>query len=312
MIAIPFQSAISPYADALEALTLDWVYRFDLYKNAALLRRLQAMKVGELAGRAFPNASFELLQIISDWRTWFYLLEDRIDDFVEDGTLADVENYCRRLLEVLNEPQSARDEPMEKGLADLWARTWQNANSEWMLRYIHSMENYLEGVTLEAEFRIHRQDPSLEEYLNARRKKIGGDVFIQFAELVENINLADAVRYHPIVHDLNAIGIDVLAWMNDILGLNRQRRAQDTMNAVLVLARERAIDAAAAVTIAAYFINDAVRAFDERTNRLPDFGKEDNEALQKYIGVWRSMMRGALDWAKSTGGKAVAELLQTA
>jgi hypothetical protein len=79
-LACPFPAAISPHAATIEAATIAWARHIGLIQGPADIQRLQQLQYGMLMARAYPHAALPALQLISDWNTWLFLLDDQCDE----------------------------------------------------------------------------------------------------------------------------------------------------------------------------------------------------------------------------------------
>src|SRR5262245_62925055 len=101
-LSCPFPSAINPHAIQAQQATIDWARRFRLLQRDAAYRRLNRLRYGMLMARAYPLAEPETLQIVTDWSTWLFLLDDQCD---EAGMGHDPEQLARlhtQFLDVLH------------------------------------------------------------------------------------------------------------------------------------------------------------------------------------------------------------------
>ena len=76
----PFPSAINPYATDAQQATIIWARRLRLLQRDTAYRRLDRRQYGMLMARAYPSAAPETLQIVTDWSTWLFLLDDQCDE----------------------------------------------------------------------------------------------------------------------------------------------------------------------------------------------------------------------------------------
>jgi 5-epi-alpha-selinene synthase len=188
-----------------------------------------------------------------------------------------------------------------RAFAGVAQRLHQRMTQRWVRRFVHTVEEYVEGTLWEAHNRAHGVTPDLATYL--RMRPLAGALFpyFQFADLSEGIALPIDVRKHPAVARLSAMAANVVVWSNDLFSLEKELRHHHMHNLAVVLQRERQLDLQAAIDQAAELHNAEVRSFIELEMQLPSFGPALDQALQRYVGVLRSWMRANLDWSFETG-----------
>ncbi len=76
----PFASTLNQHAEVAEQDTIEWADRFRLLEDLDVRQRLCDVRVGWLVSHAYPNASREGLQLLTDWTTWLFLQDDQCDE----------------------------------------------------------------------------------------------------------------------------------------------------------------------------------------------------------------------------------------
>ena len=127
-LSCPFPSVINPQAIQAQQATIAWARRFRLLQRDTAYRRLGRLQYGMLMARAYPSAPQEALQIVTDWSTWLFLLDDQCD---EAGIGQDPERlacFHTRLLDVLRGvPPDLSEEPLvhsSPAVTDETAKVW--------------------------------------------------------------------------------------------------------------------------------------------------------------------------------------------
>lgn len=298
----PFPPALNPQVEVVQAQTLAWVLRFRLVQRAAAYRRFCASRYGWLAARAYPLAGLEELQIVSDWNTWLFLLDDQCDEGGIGKQPARLRALFAGLLAVLQEaPYPAQDGPLASSLSDLWQRMSARATLAWKARFRRDAQEYFDACLWEATNRARRVTPTVKDYI-AMRPLTGGLITdVDLIDLTEHIDLPAAVRESALVQRLTQMANNVVCWSNDLISLSKEMRRSDVHNLVLAIQQERGCALQAAVDAAARLHDDEVRGFLELERHLPCYGAPIDQELGRYIAVLRAWMRGNLDWAADSG-----------
>ena len=114
------------------------------------------------------------------------------------------------------------------------------------------------------------------------------------------MELPNKVRANKTVQKLKLIANNIVAWSNDIIGLEWEMELGDVHNLVLVLQREHQLTLQEAINRAAELCNEEVRKFMDLESRRPSFGPVTDPKLQHYVLGLRYWMRGYIDWALET------------
>jgi 5-epi-alpha-selinene synthase len=308
----PFASTLNRHAEVVERDTIAWANRFHLLDDDDVRRRLCSVRVGWLVAHAYPNASCEGLQLLTDWTTWLFLQDDQCD---ENGIGKQPDRLAAlhaRSLEVLRGAQlTANDRALSHALLDLRQRMEQYHVEGWMPRFIRSFESSLNASIWEATNRQRGVIPDVATYMNKRAFTGGLYTHIVLQELTENLQLPAAVREHSVIQQLTRMTVNVVCWANDLFSLMKEINQGDVHNLVLSLQHKHPISLQEAVDRAAALHDTEVRAFIELALRVPSFGTEVDAELKRYIAILRSWMRGNLDWSYMSGRYPLPETITT-
>lgn len=298
----PFPSAVNRHADAVHQDTLAWAKHFNLITTTAAYQRFSAAQFGWLAARAYPDALREELQIVSDWNTWLFMLDDQCD---EGGIGKQPDQLAQLFASFVVLLQGGDDSvskiPLAQALVNLRQRLSQKATAAWMLRFIASTQDYFAACHWEATNRAHRIVPDVASYIAMRPLSGGLNTDVDLIDITERINLPPEVRTHPTIQALTLMANNVVCWSNDIFSLEKEMQRGDVHNLVLVLRHADHLTLQEAIDRAAAMHDAEVRAFIELAAMLPSFDPAINADLSRYVSILRSWMRGNLDWSHATG-----------
>ena len=189
-----------------------------------------------------PDTTAGLLNLITDWYVWVFYFDDHfLELFKRSGDLDAARDYLNALpafMPLNGEIAGSPANPVEAGLADLWARTIPARSSDWRARFAESTRNLLDESLWElANINADRvADPI--EYVEMRRK-VGGAPWS--ANLVEHACGAEvpaviaASRPMQVLRDTFADGVHL---RNDLFSYQREVHDEGELsNGVLVLER---------------------------------------------------------------------------
>jgi 5-epi-alpha-selinene synthase len=300
-LCCPFPSAINPHASQAQQTTIAWARRFSLLRRDAAYRRLNRLQYGMLIARAYPSAPQEALQIVTDWSTWLFLLDDQCD---EAGIGQDPEELAclhTRLLDILSgvSPHE-RDEPLVHGLWDLVTRLLAHAPEGWLERFSCSVAQYFAANVWEATNRRRGTIPDSASYCAMRLFTSAVYPCLLLIELTEGLHLPPEAYDHPYVQRLAEMTNNVISWANDIVSLEKELRQGDVHNLALILSHEQKLSLQAAVDRVGALHDAEVQTFITISQQLPSFSPVVDSELQRYVVGMRFWMRANLDWSLAT------------
>jgi hypothetical protein len=300
-LTCPFPSAINSYATEAQQATIAWARRLRLMQRDTAYRRLNRLQYGMLMARAYPSAAPETLQIVTDWSTWLFLLDDQCD---EAGMGHDPEQLVRlhtQFLAVLQGIPPGQDAgPLVHGLWDLHTRILAHAPEGWQGRFSRSVRQYFTANVWEATNRRRGQIPDAESYCAMRLFTSAVYPCLLLIELTEGLRLPSEVCDHPDVQRLSKMTNNVISWSNDIISLEKELRQGDVHNLALILSHEQKLSLQAAVNRVGALHDAEVYAFIALARRLPSFTPTVDADLQRYVSGMRFWMRANLDWSLGT------------
>jgi hypothetical protein len=271
------------------------------FRTEAQLKRFNAARFAWLTGRVHPDASYESILIVATYMSWLFMVDDLYDE-AELGRYPErLKAQHQELIERMKHPRPllGDESPVVVGLADIWERMRQRGSPRWAERFIQTFEGYAYACQWEAENRASHRVPPLAEYMEFRRHTSALYQFFSLVELVEQVTLTPEILEY--VHALEVRADDGVSWVNDMLSLDKEVRAGDVHNLVVVLQHEYGLSPQGAMDHAARLFNARMREYVELERKLPSYGLETDVALQRYLRGLRCWVRGNLDWSYESG-----------
>lgn len=298
----PFPSVINPHIETVQHQTIAWASRFRLIDSPQLQHRHNQAQFSRVVGRAYPNAAPADLRLVCDWNTALFVWDDCCDEAQLGRHPELLRARGSQLLDVLlGTAPSDPEDNLIQALANVGDRLRQRMPGSWVRRFVHHVQEYVEGTLWEAQNRVQGIVPDLATYMRMRQLAGALYAYFEFADLTEQIDLPIHIRKHPMVEQLKLMAANVVAWANDIFSLEKELRHGDVHNLVIALQREQQLTWQSAIDRTAELHNLEVSNFIELVTRLPVFGPAIDLPLQRYVGVLRSWMRGNIDWSCETG-----------
>jgi Terpene synthase family 2, C-terminal metal binding len=301
-LSCPFPELVSPFAEAIHEHTLDWVRQYRLVNEDKAFQRLRLSKFGWLAARAYPHAPRSRLEIVSDWNTWLFILDDQCDECglgKHPDQLSALHTRCLQTL--CGRKPDPMDLPLVYALHDIYRRLQPLASQAWLARFAKSASEYFEATFWEAQNRFYKHWPDMASYVRMRPYTGGLYTDIDLIEITEQISLPCIVRSHPRLNQLVVITNNVVCWSNDIISLKKELAHGDMHNLVLIMQHESNCSLQESLNRVKRLIDNQIRRFLLFETQLPSFGERTDPDVARFVAVLRSWMRGNLDWAYESG-----------
>ena len=297
----PFVPAVSPHVEAVQMLINQWMQARRYFRTEASFERFKAAQFALLTGRVHPYASFESILLVASYMSWLFMLDDLCDEASLGREPGRLRAQLDELIDRMKHPRPLRgnESPVVVGMVELWQRMLLRAAPGWVERFIQAFEGYAHACLWEASNRIRNRVPSLAEYIGYRRHTSAVYVFFALIELAEQVSLPAEVREH--LRPLEVRANDGVCWVNDMTSLDKELRAGDVHNLVMVLQHEHGLSVQTAMDRAGRLFDSRMHEYAELEERLPSFGAAIDVQVQSYLRGLRSWVRGNMDWSFESG-----------
>jgi germacradienol/geosmin synthase len=302
---LPYPARLNPNVDTARAHTKAWAHDMGILDPALGIwddDKLDAMDYGLLCAYTHPDASAPELDLVTDWYVWVFFFDDHfLETFKRSGDLAGAKAYLERLAAFMPvHPAGAPPEPenpVERGLADLWARTIPSMSAGWRGRFAESTRNLLDESLWELANINEGRIPNPIEYIEMRRK-VGGAPWS--ANLVEHAVGAEvppgiaATRPMRVLRDTFADGVHL---RNDLFSYEREVGDEGELsNGVLVFERFFGHDTQRAADAVNDLLTSRLRQFDNTalTELPPLFEEHGLDPLGRLAVL--AYVKGLQDW----------------
>jgi germacradienol/geosmin synthase len=245
---MPYPARLNPHLDSARQHSKAWARDMVMIEGSGIWDEatFDAHDYALLCAYTHPDCSAEELALVTDWYVWVFFFDDHfLDIFKRTGDMAGAKAYLDRLPPFMHdrstpgrtgadgaEPGNA----VERGLADLWARTVPSMSADWCVRFRESTRALLEESLWELGNINEGRLSNPVEYIEMRRK-VGGAPWS--ADLVEHAVGAEvpaaiaASRPMQVLKDTFADGVHL---RNDLFSYQREVEDEGELaNCVLVL-----------------------------------------------------------------------------
>lgn len=314
----PYQPAparLSPHADATHEHSRAWSREMGLFgfKDRWGERiwdeaRFESMRIPLMAAYCHPDAARKKLELVSDWYVWRFWFDDHFARvFKRPGAREQAKEYLARLrlftpVDSADTPSPAN--PAERGLADLWSRTFPGASPAWRRRFAASTQGLIQDRLRELENMRDRRVPNPIEYIGLRRSSGGAPWSAGLVEYTSAAEVPDRIAGTRAVRVLRDTFSDGVHLLNDLYSYQRETEEEGELdNGVLVLR----------TFLGCGTQESADRVNDLRTSRLRQFENitltelppvveecgldpEERGRVARYVQGLRDWQSGTCEW----------------
>jgi len=314
---MPFPVRVNPHLDEARRNTIDWARRTGLLEpqpgepasDVWDERRLAEFDFPLCMAGLNPDGSAQELDLGSQWLTWGTYWDDYFPAVY--GSRRDYAG-AKALVERLSQfmPLDASEAPavpataMERGLADLWARTAEPMTAAGRADLRRANEDMFEGCLWELANQIQNRIPDPVDYLEMRRKTFGSDLTMSLARLRHGERVPPEVFRSGAMQSLENSASDYACLLNDLFSYQKELEFEGELhNGVLVVQNFLDCDRPAALHITADLMNSRMRQFQHVVDaELPvvaddlDLDAEARARLGDYVEELRNWLAGILNW----------------
>ncbi|MGN9787419.1 terpene synthase family protein [Nonomuraea sp. ZG12] len=240
---LPYPARLNPHVEQARSHAKQWARAMGMLEGSGIWEEkdLDAHDYALLCAYTHPDCDGPELSLITDWYVWVFFFDDHfLEVFKRPGDRAGGKAYLDRLPAFMPmEPGAETPEPgnpVEAGLADLWARTVPGTSADWRARFAESTRNLLNESLWELSNINAGRVPNPVEYIEMRRK-VGGAPWS--AGLVEHAVGAEVPaviagsRPMRVLRDAFSDGVHL---RNDLFSYQRETGEEGELsNGVLVL-----------------------------------------------------------------------------
>ncbi|MFF8101405.1 germacradienol/geosmin synthase Cyc2 [Streptomyces sp. NPDC016640] len=177
---LPHPARLNPHVEQARAHSAAWAREMGMLEGSGVWERadLDAHDYGLLCACTHPDCDGPALSLVTDWYVWVFFFDDHfLEKFKRTrdrrGGRAHLDRLPLFMPADLAAPVPAPENPVEAGLADLWARTVPAMSADWRRRFALATENLLNESLWELSNIDEGRIANPVEYIEMRRK-VGG------------------------------------------------------------------------------------------------------------------------------------------
>lgn len=270
---------------------------------------LEAMDFPLLCAYTHPDASAQMLNLITDWYVWVFFFDDYfLERFKRPQDLAGAREHLDRLPQFmpadLSQARPEPDNPVERGLGELWTRTAPDRSEGWRRRFRESTSNLLDESLWELANIQGERMPNPIEYVEVRRKVGGAPWSANLVEHALGAEVPDRVagtRPLRVLRDTFADGVHL---RNDLFSYQRETEDEGEINnCVLVVERFYDLRPQRAADLTNDLLSSRLYQFENTAaTELPVLFEEhgldpaERDAVARYVKGLQDWQSGGHEW----------------
>ncbi|MER7199082.1 Geosmin synthase [Streptomyces sp. CB01635] len=239
---MPYQARLNPHLDEARAHSTQWAREMGMLEGSGIWEQsdLDAHDYGLLCAYTHPDCDGPALSLVTDWYVWVFFFDDHfLETFKRTMDREGGKAYLDRLPLFmpmdLSTPVPEPQNPVEAGLADLWARTVPAMSVDWRRRFAESTEHLLNESMWELSNINEGRISNPVEYIEMRRKVGGAPWSAGLVEYATSEVPASVAGSRPLRVLMETFS-DAVHLRNDLFSYQREVEDEGELsNGVLVL-----------------------------------------------------------------------------
>ncbi|MFF3319789.1 germacradienol/geosmin synthase [Streptomyces sp. NPDC003035] len=309
-IDLPYPLTLSPHHEEAKRLSVDWAERMGLLDDIWDRPMCEGFDLALCSAGLDPDATLEELELSAEWLTWGTYGDDYYPlVFGKPRDLIGAKQSTERFKSCMpvDDPAAGAAlavSPMERSLADLWARTAGPMGPEGRAQLRAAMDTMLDSWMWELHNQAQHRVPDPVDYIEMRRKTFGSDLTMQLCRLRHAGALPPGIFRSGAVRSLENSAADYAALLNDLFSYQKEVEVEgEVHNGVLVLQTFFDCDYPTAVAMVDDLMRGRLRQFEHvKKHELPmlyeDFAlnAEGRAAFEAYVRELEDWLAGILNW----------------
>ena len=314
---MPFKTWVNANLDAARRNSKEWARRMGMLDTLPGIpgayiwddHKFDVADVALCGAMIHPNASGPELDLTAGWLVWGTYADDYFPAFYGNTRdMVGAKVFNARLSAFMPDDPSTLTtvptNPVERGLADLWARTAGPMPPDARNHFRRAIQEMTESWLWELANQMQNRIPDPVDYVEMRRKTFGSDLTMSLCRLAHAHGIPPKLLRSRVMRSLEDSTADYACLTNDVFSYQKEIEFEGELNnGVLVVQRFLDMDAPQAVEVVNNLMTARMRQFEhiialELPILVEDFGLDDKarERLGRYVEQLQQWMAGVLRW----------------
>ncbi|WP_370409644.1 germacradienol/geosmin synthase [Streptomyces fradiae] len=309
---LPYPLTLNPHHAGAKRRSEEWAERMGLLDDIWDRRMLAGFDLALCAAGIDPDATEEELDLATGWLLWGTYADDYYPIvFGRPRNLPGAKRQTDRLKSVLSHTGPATafssDHPLERSLADLWARTTAPMDEAARTRLRGSVETMLDSWMWELLNVAQHRVPDPVDYIEMRRHTFGSELTMLLARLRRTETLPPELFDTGTVRALEGSVMDYGALINDLFSYQKEIEVEGELhNLVLVAQTFFGCDYPTAMRMVDDLMRGRLSQYEHvKKHEVPllyaDFGLDatGRAAFEAYLRELEDWLAAILHWHRS-------------
>ena len=310
----PYPARLNPHLQLARVHSRAWAYEMGILgpqDDAGSViwdeETFDAHDYALLCAYTHPDCPGPELDLVTDWYVWVFFFDDHfLETFKRTKDMSGAREYLGRLeafmpvdppdsLATVAAPEPTN--PVEAGLANLWARTVPAMSTHWRRRFADTTRDLLLESLWELANLTQARIANPIEYVEMRRKVGGAPWSACLVEHAASAEIPPSIAGTRPVRVLTDTFADGVHLRNDLFSYQRETESEgEVNNAVLVTERFFGIDTQAAANTVNDLLTSRLQQFENTAaTELPPLFEEHAVAGPERLAVL-AYVKGLQDW----------------
>ncbi|PTL82888.1 family 2 encapsulin nanocompartment cargo protein terpene cyclase [Vitiosangium sp. GDMCC 1.1324] len=314
---MPYSTNLSPHLDAARRNSKEWARRMGMLDTLPGFpgvyiwddHKFDVADVALCGALIHPGASGSELDLTAGWLVWGTYADDYFPAFYgHTRDMAGAKVFNARLSAFMPDDPSTLTavptNPVERGLADLWARTAGPMTERARRQFRRAIQDMTESWLWELANQMQNRIPDPVDYVEMRRKTFGSDLTMSLSRLSHGVDLPPELFQTRPMRGLENSAADYACLTNDVFSYQKEIEFEGELNnGVLVIQRFLDLDVPRAVEVVNDLMTARMKQFEHIVaTELPALAEDfrlDTKAREKlngYVEKLQQWMAGVLRW----------------
>ncbi|MCR6487614.1 germacradienol/geosmin synthase [Amycolatopsis sp. OK19-0408] len=242
---LPYPARLNPHLEQARTHSKAWARELDMVdvpQHGTVIwteHDLDSHDYALLCAYTHPDAGADELDLITDWYVWVFYFDDHfLELYKRTGDIDSARAYLDRLdlfMPREGEITATPENPVERGLTDLWTRTIPHRSAGWRRRFVESTKALLEESLWELSNINEGRLANPIEYVEMRRKVGGAPWSANLVEHSVHAEVPDEIAASRPLEVLRDCFADSVHLRNDLFSYQREVQDEGELsNGVLV------------------------------------------------------------------------------
>jgi germacradienol/geosmin synthase len=320
---MPFSTGLSSHLAAARRHVVDWAGQVGMLDPVPGIwdeHKIRAFDFALCSAGIHPDATLDQLNLTTGWLAWGTYADDYYPVvFGRTGDHAGARVCNRRLSEFMPVESPAMPVPtnaLERGLADLWARTVESMTVSARRTFRGAVEEMIDSWLWELANQWQNRVPDPIDYIEMRRRTFGSGLTMSLSRLAHGRTVPPVVYRTRPLRALENAAADYACLLNDIFSYQKEIQFEGEIhNCVLVVQNFLNYDRERALGVVNDLMTARIRQFEHIVSvELPvlfdtfELDTDARGALCGYVTELQNWLAGILRWHQGTHRYEESEL----